>query len=92
LGLLIPSHLIKKLGLRPSITNDSRRFTMPRYEAILLSLQGRECTMEVFEGPDHTPVRIGRLPLASMDWVVDVQNRKVIGNPEHGGEEMFEAY
>ena len=92
LGLLIPSHLVKKLGLRPNITNDSRRFTMPRYEAVRLMLQGRECTVEVYESPEHTPVRIGRIPLASMDWIVDMANREVIGNPEHGGEEMFDAY
>ena len=46
----------------------------------------------LFRSPDYSPVLIGPIPLESMDWVVDMKNQKVIGNPEHGGEEMVEAY
>ncbi|HVC95688.1 MAG TPA: hypothetical protein VND64_18485 [Pirellulales bacterium] len=46
-------------------------------------------TLEV---PDKVPVLIGQLPLEHLDFVVDVRNRKLIGNPAHGGEHMYELY
>lgn len=95
-GLMIPSRLLKPLGLRPTIVKEGRTvggpFTMQKYEAVRLTLQGRDCTVDVFEIPDHSPVLIGQIPLESMDWVVDPKNQRIIGNPEHGGQEMVEAY
>ncbi len=34
---------------------------------------------------------IGQVPLELMDWVVDLQGQRLIGNPEHGGQHMIEA-
>jgi hypothetical protein len=34
---------------------------------------------------------MGQVPLELMDWVVDPGRQRLIGNPEHGGEEMIEA-
>lgn len=31
------------------------------------------------------------MPLEALDWVVDCQGQKLIGNPEHGGEHMADA-
>lgn len=95
-GLMIPSRLLKPLGLRPTEVKHGRTvsgpITMQKYEAVRLTLQGRNCVVEVHEIPDHSPVLIGQIPLESMDWVVDPKNQRIIGNPEHGGEEMVEAY
>ena len=44
------------------------------------------------EVPDSVPALIGYLPLEGLDFVVDLKSHKLIGNPEHGGEEMYDAY
>jgi hypothetical protein len=36
------------------------------------------------------PVLIGQLPLESLDFVVDPIGRRLIGNPDHGGEHMMD--
>lgn len=95
-GLMIPARLIAALGLRPTETRPGRTVSGPvtiqKYEAVRLHLQGRRCVVDVHEIPDHSPILIGQIPLEAMDWVVDPKNRRVIGNPEHGGEEMVECY
>ena len=35
---------------------------------------------------------IGQIPLEYLDFVVDLGSRKLIGNPAHGGEQMYEMY
>ncbi len=62
------------------------------YDAVRLTIQGRDCTMDVMEVPDGTPVLIGQLPLEHLDFVVDMRSHSLIGNPAHGGEHMFELY
>jgi hypothetical protein len=62
------------------------------YEAVRLTIQGRECTMDVMEVPDDVPVLIGQLPLEHLDFVIDPRSRRLIGNPAHGGEHMYELY
>ena len=62
------------------------------YRAVRLSVQGRDCISDVTAIADNRPVIIGQLPLEAMDWVVDVKNQRLIGNPEHGGVEMAECY
>ena len=42
--------------------------------------------------PDDCPVLIGQIPLEALDFVVDPANRRLIGNPAHGGEQMIELY
>jgi hypothetical protein len=37
-------------------------------------------------------VLIGQVPLEMLDFVVDPQSQRLIGNPEHGGEQMLELY
>ena len=62
------------------------------YQAVRLTIQGRDCTMDVIEVPDNVPVLIGQLPLEHLDFVVDLRARKLIGNPAHGGEHLYEMY
>jgi hypothetical protein len=62
------------------------------YGPVQLTIQGRDCTMDVLEVPDSVPVLIGQLPLEHLDFVVDPRNRCLIGNPAHGGEHMYELF
>ena len=47
---------------------------------------------EVIGTPDDRPVRIGRILLGLLDYVVDPVGRRLIGNPAHGGEHILEMY
>jgi hypothetical protein len=62
------------------------------YSSVKLTIKGRECPMDVLEVPDDVPVLIGQIPLEYLDFVVDPQSRSLIGNPAHGGEQMYEMY
>jgi predicted aspartyl protease len=88
--LSMPTRLIGQLGLdyvrtRKTLTAagpiDGRIFT-----AVRLTVQGRDCNIDVAEVPDGCPVVIGAVPLELMDFVVDPNGRRLIGNPAHGGE------
>ena len=35
---------------------------------------------------------IGQAPLRLLDFVVDTASQKLVGNPEHGGEDIIELY
>jgi hypothetical protein len=48
--------------------------------------------MEVGAIADHQPVVIGLVPLGAMDWVIDSEGGRLIGNPEHGGEWMYDLF
>jgi hypothetical protein len=48
--------------------------------------------MDVTEVPDQVPVLIGQIPLEYLDLVVDLRSQRLIGNPAHGGKQMFELY
>ena len=94
--LSLPKRLIEQLGLRPErqkrmqTTNGS--ITRTIYGVAKLKIRDRSAAVEVAELPDDCPVLIGQLPLEAMDWVVDCANQQLIGNPAHGGEEMYESY
>ncbi len=92
----LPTRLIKQLGLEKTatkqVTSSSGTTQTDMYEAVRLTIQGRQCTMDVLEVPDSVPVLIGQLPLEHLDFVVDMRGRKLIGNPAHGGEHVYEMY
>ena len=94
--LSLPRRFIQQLGLNRVKTRAAKTpagvFQFGIYSAIRLTVQGRDCIIDVAEIPDDCPVLIGQLPLESMDWVVDPANQRLIGNPEHGGEHIFELY
>jgi predicted aspartyl protease len=94
--LSLPTALIRRLGLAQVGT---RRVTSSLglgeagiYDAVRLTILGRSCTMDVMEVPDDVPVLIGQLPLEHLDLVVDPRDRKLVGNPAHGGEHVYEMY
>ena len=94
--LSVPTRLIQQLGLKKvgmkRVTASSGLTEAGIYEAVRLTIQGRSCTMDVMEVPDTVPVLIGQIPLEHLDFVVDLRNRKLIGNPAHGGEHIYELY
>jgi predicted aspartyl protease len=95
-GLLVPMRFINQLGLQPVRTRTSRTISgdapITTYRAVRLTIQGRDCVTDVSGIADHLPVIIGQIPLEAMDWVVDVKGQRLIGNPEHGGEEMVDVF
>jgi len=94
--LSLPTGLIKQLGLSrvrsKRVTSRNGPTTTNIYDPVRLTIQGRSCTMDVMEVPDTVPVLIGQLPLAHLDFVIDLRDRKLIGNPAHGGEHIYELY
>jgi len=95
-GLSMPKRLILQLGLELLRQRRARTsagvVTVQVYGTARLTIQGRECPTDVTELPDDCPVLIGQIPLEAMDFVVDPANRRLIGNPEHGGEHIIELY
>jgi predicted aspartyl protease len=94
--LLAPKSIIQRLGLVPFSTRRSRGLggpmQLPIYGTVRLTVQGRDCTIDVGEIPDDFPVLIGQVPLELLDWVVDPKGQRLIGNPEHGGEQMIDVF
>ena len=94
--LSLPTRMIRQLGLSKSwtrqVTTSKGTTNADVYSSVKLTIKGRECPMDVLEVPDDVPVLIGQIPLAYLDFVVDPQSRTLIGNPAHGGEQMYEMY
>lgn len=94
--LALPSRMIEQLGLMKSYEKQSRSSRgigpVNVYEAVRLHLLDRFCTVDVMEVPDDVPVLIGQIPLEMLDLVVDLQGRRLTGNPAHGGEHVLELY
>lgn len=59
---------------------------------VRLTVQQRDCIVEVAEVPDDCPVLIGQIALEMLDFVIDRVGRKLIGNPDHGRERMIDMF
>lgn len=94
--LAMPRSLIAGLGLKRVRTRTARTtngvFQFGIYESVRLTVRGRDCAIEVAELPEDCPVLIGQAPLELLDWVVDPNGQKLIGNPDHNGEHMFDLF
>jgi len=94
--LSLPKAQIKQLGLKKFSSRQMRtargtaKFNI--FDAVRLTIEGRECTLDVAEVPDDCPVLIGQIPLEMLDFVVDLNKRKLIGNPDHGGKFMHDMF
>ena len=91
----LPSRLVKQLGLsefgrRPTYTAAGAAMHMI-YNPIVVRVQDRECVVSVAGLPDECTPLLGQIPLELMDWWVDLTNRRLVGNPEHGGEWQIEV-
>ena len=92
--LSLPKSMIQQLGL--SKRSEKRVITSAGitlaglYDAVRITIQDRDCTVDVMEVHDETPALIGQIPLEMLDFVVDPRSRRLIGNPAHGGEHIIE--
>ena len=92
--LALPVSIISKLGLRKrneknAITSGGKRI-INVFEAVRLTILGRDCTVDVMEVRDDVPALIGQISLEMLDLVVDSRSRKLTGNPAHNGEHVLE--
>ena len=95
--LSLPQRYIQHLGLERYRTRRARvssgavlEFGM--YGIVRLTVQGRECTTEVAALSEDCPALLGQIPLEMLDFVVDSVGQRLIGNPDHGGEQMFDMF
>jgi predicted aspartyl protease len=94
--LSLPTNLIQRLGLtkraEKRVITSSGESETAVYEAVRLTIQGWDCTVDVMEVPDSVPPRVGQVPLELLDFVVDPGGQCLIGNPAHGGEHIVEMF
>jgi predicted aspartyl protease len=95
--LSLPTRLIQQLGLaqaglKRATTSSGAVNNAKLYQAVRLTIQDRDCTVDVLEVPDNVPVLVGQIPLELLDLVVNLREGKLTGNPAHGGEHMYEMY
>lgn len=95
-SLSLPTRCIRELGLEK--VRDQRVRTSVGvkqaavYEPVRLTIQDRQCLVKVFEVPDDVPALIGQIPLEWLDFVVDPNSQKLIGNPAHGGQHVLDMF
>lgn len=94
--LSLPTELIQRLGLtkraEKRVVTSSGESETAVYEAVRLTIQGRDCTVDVMEVPNSVPPLVGQVPLELLDFVVDPSGQRLIGNPAHGGEHIVEMF
>lgn len=105
--LALPARYIRELGLSKKRERNAvsahGRGPIAIYEPVRLTIQGRDCVVEVMEVPDEVPAwssvdfnphystRIGLVPLTMLDFAIDKRTGRLIANPAHGGEQMLEV-
>jgi predicted aspartyl protease len=92
----LPTSDILRLGLRPVRQRQTRTaggvLMQQIYSAVRVTVQGRDCLVEVGELPDGSPALLGQVPLELLDFWIDTTNRRLTGNPEHGGKWMADQF
>jgi predicted aspartyl protease len=92
--LSLPKRLIEQLGLRELRTVSAKTVGGMKafgiYSPVRLTVQGRDCTVEVAEFPEECPPLIGVIPLEILDFVVNPKSQTLTGNPAHGGEQIYD--
>ncbi len=95
-NLAMPKSMIEQLGLTPMRERPMRTAAGIRnfkiYGAVRLTIDERDCTIDVSELEEGCPVLIGQVPLELMDWVVDPKNQRLIGNPDHDGKWVLDMF
>ena len=94
--LCLPKSLIEQLGLRFRKKKETKTVVgtmeLGIYAAARIEVHGRDCVTEVMELPEGKQCLFGQIPLELMDWWIDAKNQRLVGNPEHGGQWMAEAF
>lgn len=95
-ALSLPTSVIERLGIKrwgeKKVVTSKGADEAAIYEPVRLTIQDRHCSVDVIEVPDGVPALIGQVPLELLDFVVDLQSRRLIGNPAHGGEHVIEMF
>jgi len=90
----LPTHMIQQLGLKKirdrTVVTTRGVATAAVYDAVRLTILGRDCTVDVIEVPDGVPPLVGPIPLEALDLVVNPAARTLTTNPAHGGEQVLE--
>jgi predicted aspartyl protease len=94
--LSLPRRYVQHLGLQYYRTRRARTTSgigdFEMYGMVRLTVQGRDCHVEVAQVPDACPELIGQVPLEMLDFVVDPVGQRLLGNPDHGGEHMMDLF
>lgn len=94
--LCMPRRLIEQLALDKSCTGRDRTpngsVTFPTYGPVMLTVQDRDCHIDVKEVPENRGVLLGFVVLGMLDLVVDPEGQKLVGNPDHGGAYMIDMF
>src|SRR5436305_12972427 len=92
--LALPKRYIDQLGLKKVREREvvtTRGISKANvFDAVRLTIMGRECVVEVMEVSDVTPALVGQIPLEVLDLVVNPIAGTLTGNPAHGGEHVLE--
>lgn len=93
-GLGMPRKLIKQLGLEQigerSATTTKGKRKAKIYDAVKLTVQGRDCIVDVTDVVASCPVLIGQVPLELMDFIVDPRREQLAGR--HGDQQMYDLF
>ena len=94
--LCLQRHCINQLGLpflkEVNVRTGNGSVRRRVYSGAHLFLLGRDDIFSVMEVPDDCLNLIGQIPLEELDFVLDLPGRRIIPNPEHGGELTMEIY
>jgi hypothetical protein len=92
----MPKPLIEQLGIEQIGTGRAKTTTglatFGIFGPVRLTIGGRQCSVDVSEVASTCPVNVGDVPLELLDFVVDPKGQQLVGNPDHGGEFMFDMY
>jgi predicted aspartyl protease len=95
-SVAMPRSMIEQLGLTYFGTKSARTPTGVKkfrvYGTAQVTIQDRDCRVDVSELPEGSPVLIGQIPLEIMDFVVDPKGQRLIGDPAHGGKWMMDMF
>jgi predicted aspartyl protease len=94
--LALPRSVIERLGLPEG---QERRMRTAGGEVQTRTFHGAQVTvmdrMGIFDAvelSDDCPALLGQIPLEQLDFVADPIGQRLIGNPEHGGRWMVDAF
>jgi predicted aspartyl protease len=94
--LAMPKRLIEQLGIAQIRTGRALTTmglsTFGIFGPVRLTIQRRACSADVSEVAEECSALIGYVPLELLDFVVNPRAQSLIGNPEHGGEFMFDMF
>lgn len=62
------------------------------FSPVRLTIQGRDCQVDVAEMPDEYPVLVGFIALELLDFIIDPKKQRLVSDPwvgEHRTLDMF---